>query len=236
MGNSQFNFSMPPENGYVPVRKAARPAHRKSRPSLAAVAVASMLGGALATTGVMFALVPAITGNSFVTLFGTVPVAEAAQSSSQQANMPASGEAKTVPAVMTQSQKAEAKQTEQAIAVKSPYPVHRKAAAQGVEASARAEEAPESEQPVETPAEPDGRVWVAGYTEKVVHPAVYEEIPDYESYICTDCGYESLDQSDIIEHIEEHESAAYLTVENDCPRVELEKEWTEEIYHEGQWE
>ena len=238
MGESQFNFSMPPENRYyAPVQTSRKPMHRKSRPSTAVVAVASLLGGVLATTGVAFALLPAVAGATVNEAFGEVPPTSSSQvTQAKQELAPADETVKTVPAVAKGDQVKGAKQATLANAEMSAYPVHRLASAE-VEAT--------EEEPVEVAAEAavevaaaveDQRTWVEGWTETIVHPAVYDDIPNYDSYLCVECGYESLDQSDIVAHIDSHGGGDYLTVDNDCPKVVLEEEWTEEIHHEGHWE
>ena len=237
---------MPPENHhYAPVRSVSTPAHKKTRLNTVAVAVVSMLGGVLATTGVAFALLPAVAGSNVSEAFGDVPSSSSSQVASAKTQTVSGDQAvKTVPAVAKGNQVNGLKASLEN-EVKSAYPVHRASdvTAQEVEqavdqvAVAAAYVSEPVAEPVEVAsAEPEQRTWVEGWTEEIVHPAVYDDIPNYESYICTECGYESLDASDIVAHMDGHDAGDYLTVDNDCPKVVLEEEWTEKIEHEGHWE
>ena len=85
------------------------------------------------------------------------------------------------------------------------------------------------------PSEPE-RVWHEGWTEEIVHPAVYEFPPSYEVYICGVCGAEI--SSDPWGHIEsEHNGiGSYHNEVRGGGSVLVEEEWVEVIEHPGYWE
>ena len=77
-----------------------------------------------------------------------------------------------------------------------------------------------------------GELDEGGWTETVVHPAVVEHVPAYDSYVCDDCGAETRTLQDMKDHIRETGHSGYTVVHHEAEDVVVEEEWTETVNHD----